>query len=142
MSINKPIICLALGAQSYFFSNFFQTFEDFSTKRKLLFSHNLWLISKQKTVLFGRYKWNVLGYGNNNQAYTEWYSQLHTQNCFVHPNGLTISTEIINLHLWNDNSSNETGNQTLKNKTATFNFQPSIAAVCNALKVQVLFFLI
>ena len=32
------------------------------------------------------------------------------QNCFVHPNGLTVSTEISNLNLWSDNSSNEIEN--------------------------------
>ena len=32
------------------------------------------------------------------------------QNCFVRPNGLTLSTETLNLHLWSDDSSNETEN--------------------------------
>ena len=32
------------------------------------------------------------------------------QNCFVHPNGLTVSTEILNLHQRSDDSSNETEN--------------------------------
>ena len=29
------------------------------------------------------------------------------QNCFVHPNGLTVSTTILNLQLWNDDTSKE-----------------------------------
>ena len=32
------------------------------------------------------------------------------QNCFLHPNGLTVLTEILNLYLWSDDSSNETEN--------------------------------
>ena len=39
------------------------------------------------------------------------YRQLqHIQNCFVHLNGMTVSTEILNLHLWSDDFSNETEN--------------------------------
>ena len=30
------------------------------------------------------------------------------QNFFQHPNGLTVLTEIYDLHLWSDDSSNET----------------------------------
>ena len=32
------------------------------------------------------------------------------QNCFVHPNSFTVSTEILNIHLWSDDSLNETEN--------------------------------
>ena len=53
---------------------------------------------------------NLSGYGNHNQAYTVRYRQLQTQNCYVHINGLTVSTEILNLHLWSDDSSYETEN--------------------------------
>ena len=53
---------------------------------------------------------NVYSYGHN-WAYTVRYRQLQfIQNCFVYPNGLTVSTEIWNLHLWSDDSSNETEN--------------------------------
>ena len=30
------------------------------------------------------------------------------QHCFIHPNGLTTLTKILNLLLWSDDSSNET----------------------------------
>ena len=39
-----------------------------------------------------------------NQAYTVRYRQCNIQNYFVHKNCSTISTEILNLHLWNDDS--------------------------------------
>ena len=52
---------------------------------------------------------NLTGYGN--------YGNFGMQNGFINPNGLTISTEIGNLHLWCDDSSNETENYILKNRT-------------------------
>ena len=42
------------------------------------------------------------------------------QNCFVHPNGWTVTSEILNLHLVSDDSSNEIENKILKNRTCTF----------------------
>ena len=42
------------------------------------------------------------------------------QNCFLWPNDLTISTEILNLYLWSDVSSYETESRILKNQTVHF----------------------
>ena len=39
-----------------------------------------------------------------------------TQNCFVHPNSLTSSTEVLNLQFWSDDSSNERENKISKKK--------------------------
>ena len=36
-------------------------------------------------------------------------------NCFIHSNGLTISIENLNVHIWSDDSSNETEKQKQKN---------------------------
>ena len=47
--------------------------------------------------------------GNHNYAYTG-KGNCNVQICFVHQNGLTVSTKILNLHLWCDGSSNETEN--------------------------------
>ena len=46
---------------------------------------------------------NVDGYGNHK-------GNCKSQNCFVHPHDLIVSTQILNLQLWSDDSSNETEN--------------------------------
>ena len=38
----------------------------------------------------------------------------YTQNSYKHPNGLTVSADIFNLHFWSDDSSNKTENWILK----------------------------
>ena len=42
------------------------------------------------------------------------------QKCFLHQNGLTDSTKILNLHLWSDGSLNETEKSILKIGLCTF----------------------
>ena len=55
-------------------------------------------------------------YGNHNEAYSLRCRQLNIQNWFGHQNGITVSTEILNVHLWSDDSSNETLKQNFEMK--------------------------
>ena len=68
------------------------------------------------------------------------------QTGFVYPNGLTVSTEIWNLHLMSDDFSNETENQILQNRMCTFNLFSSYwviftvaAYLANPIVIQLLF---
>ena len=81
---------------------FFQTIEYIAITRKLNFYHNPWQILQLKSetclvIVIVRYNCNI-------------------QNRFVHPNTGTVWTEFWNLHLWSDDSSNET-----ENRMCTFN---------------------
>ena len=51
------------------------------------------------------------GYGNHNEVYVVIIKgNCNIQNCLPHPNGSTILTEILNLHLWCDDPLNEIQN--------------------------------
>ena len=52
----------------------------------------------------------VSGDGNHNEIYVVIIGNCNKQNCLPHPNGLTNSTEILNLHFWCDDPSNEIQN--------------------------------
>ena len=52
--------------------------------------------------------------GSNSEARNGWDSISYVWNNFVHSHSLTVLTKILNLHLFSDDSSNETGNSILK----------------------------
>ena len=60
----------------------------------------------------------VSGYGNHNKVYVVMIivGNWNIQNGLPHPNSLTISTEILHIHLSCDDPSNEIQNLILKNK--------------------------
>ena len=88
------------------FSTFFKLLKNLVSQETSHFSHNPWKIWQLKSVPLGRYK----DKGNCN-----------IQNCFVHQNGLTVSTKILNWHLWSDDSSNGTDTKFWKIEPCTFN---------------------
>ena len=78
---------------------------------------------------------NLPGYGNHKNAlHSKIIGNCNIQNCFVNVNGLTVSTKIWNLHLWSDDSLNETEISILKNRT--MHLQISSLQTCPKLYVN------
>ena len=95
------------GAQSCLFNFFFPKFWRFCYHEKA----HIFLITHDKVYSWKVFRLedineNVSSYGIHNWAYTVRFATAIYKIAFVHQNGLTVSSEIWNLHLWSDDSSN------------------------------------